>query len=409
MTILILVATIKNLLDLDKYALPWRSYCALSPVFPPLNVDLEALSQVGVFVGVMSVGTEAGFRRREMIRSTWAKQSGGMGRTVVKFVVGRGSESSIKELEIENELHGDIVILPIKENMNGGKTYAYFSWAHEHALVPSYSNQTRSNSTNGWVRPDYVVKTDDDSFVVLSELEARLRVEWYEASGEERGWGPLADENVDQGVDLVKDYFMAGELYALSWPLVSYVAGDERVKRMTIGSEDQQVAKWMNEHPQASRTLALSLPGSRLNLWDRYAHGFLYPSEVERVRKAIAGGRTGDELRKAGLPTSYLADSPMYSWSSVTGPSPRYRLLAGSKIGNLTAAMRVEALVEGSALSWAVSPRQPYDWERIQEAYDRRETRRERYMGKKLGGTVVVHYLKKDEWFLETAVALRGP
>lgn len=37
-----------------------------------------------------------------------------------------------------------------------------------------------------------MVKADDDSFVVLGELEARLRVAWYEARGKERGgWGPL--------------------------------------------------------------------------------------------------------------------------------------------------------------------------------------------------------------------------
>ncbi|KAG9101477.1 hypothetical protein FRC06_002991 [Ceratobasidium sp. 370] len=403
MSTLTLVATVKALFDQDKYALPWRSYCTLSPSFPPSNVDLEALSQVGIFVGVMSVGTEAGFRRREMIRSTWAKNNGGMNRTVVKFVVGQRGESSRRELEMENELYGDIVMLPIKENMNDGKTYAYFSWAHEHALVPPPRfNQTRSNSTDGWVWPDYVVKTDDDSFVVLPELEARLRVEWYEARRKEGGWGPL----VYWGY-LVKNYFMAGELYALSWPLVSYVAGDDRVKEMTVGFEDQQVAKWMNAHPQASR---IRWRSEQCWIYNHprsanvYAHGFLFPSEVGRVRKTIADSGAGDEL-----PTSYLVDSPMYSWSSVTGPSPRYRLLAESRVENLTAAMRVEALVEGSALSSAVSAGQPYDRGRIQEAYDRRETRGERYLGKKLGGTVVVHYLKRDEWFLETAVALLGP
>lgn len=35
--------------------------------------------------------------------------------------------------------------------------------------------------SNDWVRPDFVVKADDDSFVMLAELEARLRWELYEA------------------------------------------------------------------------------------------------------------------------------------------------------------------------------------------------------------------------------------
>lgn len=100
MTILVLVGTIHSLLDPDKYALPWRSYCALSV---PLPSNLDALSEVGVFVGVMSVATEAGFRRREMIRSTWAAKGRGRERTVVKFVVGQTNGEGEKELEMENQ------------------------------------------------------------------------------------------------------------------------------------------------------------------------------------------------------------------------------------------------------------------------------------------------------------------
>lgn len=164
--------------------------------------------------------------------------------------------------------YNDLVILPIKENMNNGKTHAYFTWAHSSALVPpalllpsppEHDNYTtplhssdippwyrlytaehegklrrgpapdklaphdplptvpvmeqtnartrRSNysrfpkhltstpelfpkSTHDhfaralpqeWVKPDFVVKADDDSFVMLAELEARLRWELWEA------------------------------------------------------------------------------------------------------------------------------------------------------------------------------------------------------------------------------------
>src|SRR5258706_16091997 len=84
--------------------------------------------------------------------------------------------------------------------MNSGKTHAYFTWAAEHAWVPapvnalsfSYTNQTSKapslaphdpvpfhGAPSHWVRPDFVVKADDDSFVMLAELEARLRVELH--------------------------------------------------------------------------------------------------------------------------------------------------------------------------------------------------------------------------------------
>ena len=105
----------------------------------------------------------------------------------------------------------DIVILPIQENMNNGKTHAFFSWAANHSWVPpiyfdnfdkvpkdfTYLNATNpapalathdpvhahrdrlDGSPQPWVRPDFVVKADDDSFVMLAELEARLRVELH--------------------------------------------------------------------------------------------------------------------------------------------------------------------------------------------------------------------------------------
>ena len=36
----------------------------------------------------------------------------------------------------------------------------------------------------------------------------------------------------------------------------------------------------------------------------------------------------------------------------------------------------------------------------------RREGRRKRFEDKRVGGTVVVHYIKKHMWFLEAAIAL---
>ena len=110
-----------------------------------------------------------------------------------------------------------MIVLPIAENMNSGKTHAFFTWAATEAWVPSppansstrvpppvfsYSNVTAdrpialakhdpysarqewhlTGQQTPWVRPDFVVKVDDDSFVMLAELEARLRVELHSRS-----------------------------------------------------------------------------------------------------------------------------------------------------------------------------------------------------------------------------------
>jgi hypothetical protein len=37
-----------------------------------------------------------------------------------------------------------------------------------------------------------------------------------------------------------------------------------------------------------------------------------------------------------------------------------------------------------------------------------REGRKKRYNGQRLGGTVVVHFIKKHMWFFETVLALLG-
>jgi hypothetical protein len=39
-------------------------------------------------------------------------------------------------------------------------------------------------------------------------------------------------------------------------------------------------------------------------------------------------------------------------------------------------------------------------------AWRHREGRQKRYESKRVGGTVVVHFIKKNMWFLETALAL---
>ena len=229
--------------------------------------------------------------------------------------------------------------------MNSGKTHTFFSWASINAWVPPiYKNQTKrpplfsySNSTasppslaphdsslawqdlldgrsTSWVRPDYVVKADDDSFVMLAELEARLRLELHAklASNGEPSmtsssvlshpeptikssealstipqplprasipgnqvndpliyWGYLVTNRLHK--------FMAGELYALSWSLVEWVAKDPGVRGLTKGAEDKQTAKWMKMHPRASE---LRWASERCWIYDHPRAGTVFVSPL---------------------------------------------------------------------------------------------------------------------------------
>jgi hypothetical protein len=161
---------------------------------------------------------------------------------------------------------------------------------------PVYARQDRalkSSAAQEWVRPDFVVKVDDDSFVMLAELEARLRVALHDDSpmhGNNQQLDPngssvlsarqgaklsaptpdrtiststevqphslsnslLAEDPLIYWGYLVKRRFMAGELYALSWSLVDWISEDPVVKGLVRGAEDKQTAKWMRLHPRAA-------------------------------------------------------------------------------------------------------------------------------------------------------------
>jgi len=153
---------------------------------------------VDVFVGVFSV--DAAYERRHLIRSTYLRHSrpidpytGRPGNNVqVKFILGRPRKHHARRVALEMETYNDIVVLDVRENMNQGKTHTFFRWANENATVPVYYKQapgkkygaldpSASDSSTeryslAFKKADYVVKADDDAFLILSELERHLRV-----------------------------------------------------------------------------------------------------------------------------------------------------------------------------------------------------------------------------------------
>lgn len=523
-----------HILNPDKEPLPWRAYCAapststappslhapatsapdlsaissgpsLTP-FPPSNLD--SLPPAGVLIGVFSM--DSAFERRMLVRTTWAnhprsREGAGLGdggngtsRTIVRFILGQPRKTWERRVQLEMEKFNDIVLLPIPENMNAGKSHAFFTWAATDAWVPplyfdsnmplpkfSYSNETippprlarhdpahtwidsDSPHPQPWVRPDFVVKADDDSFVMIAELESRLRLELHEKPARYGAAVRLSDQNHhllalrDDGLPrsspsidadlpetsslapyerstesgapdspvprdsgplsehdpmiywgyLVKNRFMAGELYALSWSLVDWVSKDTAVKGLTRGAEDKQTSKWMRLHPRADDVRWKS---ERCWIYDHpragtvYSHGFLFPSEAARARRGIMSyfDKTPQDLN-GHLPASSTApagaggNAPIpsaWSTSTVTSFGTRYV----PPLSNLTSQQSVEALVEGSDMSLL----QEGGTLTAEDAWVQREGRRTRYENKRVGGTVVVHFIKKNMWFLEAALAL---
>ncbi|KAH8120158.1 hypothetical protein DFH11DRAFT_1500542 [Phellopilus nigrolimitatus] len=535
---ILLTLLLIHVLNPDKEPLPWRAYCSIpsvstsppslsatsySPGYPFNSLapsDVSSLSSIvpnsfpppqlddyppaGVFLGVFTM--DSAVERRMLVRSTWASHERsrngagagddglGTSRTVVRFVLGKPRSSWDRRIQLEAETYNDMIVLPIAENMNSGKTHSFFDWASTEAWVPplpadhdpklaanySYTNITASSpiplarhdpyparqewhmsgQQTPWVRPDFIVKVDDDSFVMLAELEARLRVELHtktrytpengtlysrDPSSETPHTGmpepdvhkpssssvginataaplyerappsqvpasrpsPVDDPLVYWGY-LVKNQFMAGELYALSWSLVDWVARDPTVKSMTRGKEDKQVARWMRLHPRAPEVRWKS---ERCWIYDHpragtvYSHGFLFPSEVTRARKSILSYLSAATEFFGGLASAPFAAAPIgdgssptsWAYSSVTAFGVRYN----PPLSDLTTLQAVEALVEGSDTS---KLKEGGDVT-AEDAWIRREGRKTRYEDKRVGGTIVVHFIKKNPWFLETALA----
>lgn len=178
-----------------------------------------------------------------------------------------------------------------------------------------------------------------------------------------------------------------------------------------------------------------------------YSHGFLFPSEVTRVRKylfsyldtaskqllnrapadsehqrhlnGVDGGTNGQDQVPVGTDVSVRLGTPLaWAHSSVSTFGVRY----SPPIQDMPLWHSIEALVEGSDMSMlreglfrsifyppfsrvltrvvaSDSPMTPdYAWAH-------REGRNTRYDNKRVGGTICVHFIKKNMWFLETAIA----
>ncbi|ORY25363.1 hypothetical protein BCR39DRAFT_544488 [Naematelia encephala] len=470
--IFLITLTIKHILNPDKEPLPWRRYCTseypslyslqepqinkynfntydqanfasslnmfLSPLDstspawpygshsrPPYSAeaattsDIDELEPVGVLVGVFT--TDAGADRRHMIRqsyaSHWRSRTEGTEGVRVRFVMGQPRAKYAKAIELEMEAFNDILLLDMPENMNSGKTYAFFSWAAQNATVPYWEYPSRLSSEQdndvrspavwkGERKPQYVVKADDDSFIMLGELERRLRA----APRNKAYWGYL-----------VKNLFMAGECYGLSFDLVQYIAESPALRTLTRGKEDKLVSKWMRLHPEREQIVWVA---QRCWIYDHpkagtvYSHGFLYPSTVAEVRAENRTGLSSSALAVRGGPEAADSYSTVSKWGTA------YRPLSNS----MSAVEEIEALVEGSAISQlrdqhlldsssssSPSGSQTFSHvepisQKITKLYSSRPTRNERFLGdpRERGGTVVVHYIKKPEWFVETMVALLG-
>jgi hypothetical protein len=205
---------------------------------------------------------------------------------------------------------------------------------------------------------------------------------------------------------------MAGEAYGMSMDLVNYIATSPRVQQVTRGKEDKLVSRWMRMHPQAT---AITWITDKCWMYDHpkagtvYSHGFLFPSTVADIRMKDLSSEVDD------MPLAHRIKRASYSTVS------RFKTIFRPMVHDLSAGESVESLIEGSQLS-LLDPHHHHGPEGkprknpselradIRQVYSERPSRKERFLNdeRELGGTVVIHYIKKAEWFSETWLALLG-
>jgi hypothetical protein len=181
-----------------------------------------------VLIGIQTM--PAKYERRNLLRTVYSLQlrdHPSLATAVdVRFVLCNVTNPVDAVLvSLEAIRYDDVIVLDCAENMDGGKTYDFFSTA-----ARAFPNGTY----------DYVMKADDDTYLLLPALAA-----WLSGAAREDAYLGL-----QMPCDTENFYpfppFMSGMGYALSWDLVAWVATSETSRRDRVGPEDMWTGRWLN-------------------------------------------------------------------------------------------------------------------------------------------------------------------
>ncbi|XP_074556035.1 beta-1,3-galactosyltransferase pvg3-like [Curcuma longa] len=193
---------------------------ALDPITPEPDFRL--------LLGILTLPDH--YERRHLLRLVYSLQQRQHGLTAqvdVRFVFCRLTKEEQRVLvALEIMRYADIIILNCTENMNQGKTYAYY------ASLPTLFG------VDGETRYDFVAKADDDIYFRLPKLIESLN----KMPREDLYYGFVIPCT---SMDPFRDY-MSGMGYLVSWDLVEWIATSEIARNNTEGPEDMMTGKWLH-------------------------------------------------------------------------------------------------------------------------------------------------------------------
>ncbi|XP_027177571.1 hydroxyproline O-galactosyltransferase GALT3-like [Coffea eugenioides] len=239
-------------------------------------------SQFSLLIGILT--RPDNYERRHFLRLIYGIQSSPIAKIDVKFVfckLTKPEQRTYVALEIMR--FRDIIILNCTENMNSGKTYAYFSSLPR--ILPQHY--------------DYVMKADDDVFLRLVPLALSLQ--------------PLPRSDMYYGFVIPCPsmnpfvHYMSGMGFILSWDLVQWIAVSDIPANDTFGPEDKLVGKWLDMGKKAmnrfsNKPAMYDYPGTnsrcshdlipdtiavhRLKKWEQWFHVLSFFNVTEELEKS---------------------------------------------------------------------------------------------------------------------------
>ncbi|GLT36061.1 hypothetical protein SLA2020_104660 [Shorea laevis] len=186
--------------------------------------------EIRILIGILTLPDQ--YPHRHFLRMIYGTQSLVDAKVDVKFVFCNLTKEDQKVLvALEIMRFDDIIILNCTENMNKGKTYAYFS------SLPALFNSTSDD------RPyppyHYVMKSDDDTYIRLGSLVDSLRP----LPREDLYYGYISPcQSMDPFV-----WYMSGMGYLVSWDITEWIRESDIPKKHMEGPKDMVFGNWLKE------------------------------------------------------------------------------------------------------------------------------------------------------------------